>query len=55
MVDLRNIYRPEDMKTHGFAYSCVGRAPTHQPIGLYVAPTRAESLTRALSGLAPGK
>jgi UDPglucose 6-dehydrogenase len=26
VVDLRNIYRPEDMHKHGFAYACVGRA-----------------------------
>jgi UDPglucose 6-dehydrogenase len=25
IVDLRNIYRPEDMKNQGFAYVCVGR------------------------------
>jgi UDPglucose 6-dehydrogenase len=25
MVDLRNVYRPEEMKRHGFAYACVGR------------------------------
>jgi UDPglucose 6-dehydrogenase len=25
VVDLRNIYRPEDMKNQGFAYVCVGR------------------------------
>jgi UDPglucose 6-dehydrogenase len=25
IVDLRNIYRPEDMSKHGFAYSCIGR------------------------------
>jgi len=25
LVDLRNIYRPEEMKRHGFAYACVGR------------------------------
>src|SRR5207244_4663046 len=31
VVDLRNIYRPEDMKKAGFAYACVGRAPTFQP------------------------
>jgi UDPglucose 6-dehydrogenase len=24
VVDLRNIYRPEDMKRHGFTYACVG-------------------------------
>src|ERR1700752_490229 len=23
MVDLRNVYRPEDMKKHGFAYTCI--------------------------------
>jgi UDPglucose 6-dehydrogenase len=26
VVDLRNIYRPEDMHKHGFAYACIGRA-----------------------------
>jgi UDPglucose 6-dehydrogenase len=25
IVDLRNIYRPEEMSKHGFAYSCIGR------------------------------
>jgi UDPglucose 6-dehydrogenase len=25
IVDLRNIYRPEEMTKHGFAYSCIGR------------------------------
>jgi len=28
VVDLRNIYRAEDMNRRGFAYTCVGRAPT---------------------------
>jgi UDPglucose 6-dehydrogenase len=28
IVDLRNIYRPEDMSKHGFAYTCVGRPVT---------------------------
>ena len=27
VVDLRNIYRPEDMAAHGFIYESVGRAP----------------------------
>ncbi len=27
VVDLRNIYHPEDMIRHGFAYACVGRPP----------------------------
>jgi UDPglucose 6-dehydrogenase len=40
MVDLRNIYRPEEMKEHGFTYTCVGRAPTHQPVNVYVPPKR---------------
>jgi UDPglucose 6-dehydrogenase len=26
IVDLRNIYRPEDVQRHGFAYVCVGRS-----------------------------
>jgi UDPglucose 6-dehydrogenase len=38
MVDLRNIYRPEDMKRHGFAYCCVGRAPTHPPVSVALPP-----------------
>ena len=42
MVDLRNVYRPDDMKKHGFAYTCVGRAPTHQPVNVFVANGRAE-------------
>jgi UDPglucose 6-dehydrogenase len=27
MVDLRNVYRPEDMVAHGFTYESVGRSP----------------------------
>jgi UDPglucose 6-dehydrogenase len=34
MVDLRNIYRPEDMKKYGFAYTSIGRLPTRQPVNL---------------------
>jgi UDPglucose 6-dehydrogenase len=49
MVDLRNVYRPDEMKQHGFAYSCVGRVPTHQPLSVYVPTSRTESLTRAPS------
>jgi UDPglucose 6-dehydrogenase len=26
IVDLRNVYRPEEMSRHGFAYACVGRS-----------------------------
>src|ERR1700726_1176612 len=47
VVDLRNVYRPEDMKNAGFAYTCVGRAPTHQPVGLYIPPAPAPSLSRS--------
>jgi UDPglucose 6-dehydrogenase len=27
VVDLRNVYRPEDMAAHGFTYESVGRSP----------------------------
>jgi UDPglucose 6-dehydrogenase len=48
VVDLRNIYRPEEMKKHCFAYTSIGRASTHQPVSVY---TRLDqSLTPALSG-----
>jgi UDPglucose 6-dehydrogenase len=40
IVDLRNIYQPEDMKKAGFVYTCVGRAPTHQPADLHSPPQR---------------
>jgi hypothetical protein len=36
IVDLRNIYSPEEMKKQGFAYACIGRAPTFQPANLLV-------------------
>ena len=49
IVDLRNIYRPEEMKQHGFAYTCVGHAPTHQPVNAYIPPVRADSSAAALS------
>ena len=26
MVDLRNVYRPEDLRSRGFQYSSIGRA-----------------------------
>jgi UDPglucose 6-dehydrogenase len=38
MVDLRNVYRPEDVKKYGFAYTCVGRLPTQQPVNLAAGP-----------------
>jgi len=27
MIDLRNVYRPEDVAAHGFTYDSVGRLP----------------------------
>jgi UDPglucose 6-dehydrogenase len=47
IVDLRNIYRPDDMRKHGFAYTCVGRLPTHQPVPVYSPAIRSESLAQA--------
>jgi UDPglucose 6-dehydrogenase len=49
IVDLRNVYRPEEMKKHGFAYTCVGRAPSHQPINVYIPPARPDAATAALT------
>jgi UDPglucose 6-dehydrogenase len=37
MVDLRNVYGPEDMKKYGFAYISIGRLPTQQPVNLAAA------------------
>jgi UDPglucose 6-dehydrogenase len=45
IVDLRNIYRPEDMKKQGFSYTCIGRAPTHQPVNVFVPSSRARSFS----------
>jgi UDPglucose 6-dehydrogenase len=50
VVDLRNIYRPEDMKRQGFAYVCIGRAPTYQPLNINVPSGRARSLSTAGAG-----
>jgi len=30
VIDLRNIYRPEDMDEHGFLYAGIGRANGHK-------------------------
>jgi UDPglucose 6-dehydrogenase len=27
VIELRNIYHPEEMDRHGFAYACIGRPP----------------------------
>ncbi len=45
IVDLRNIYCPEDMKKRGFAYASVGRAPTFQPASVSI-PDLPRSLSR---------
>jgi UDPglucose 6-dehydrogenase len=47
IVDLRNIYRPEDMQKQGFAYTCVGRATTYPPAKVYVPSSRARLLAAA--------
>jgi UDPglucose 6-dehydrogenase len=49
IIDLRNVYRPEEMKKHGFAYMCVGRAPSHQPVNVYIPTARPDAATAALS------
>jgi UDPglucose 6-dehydrogenase len=41
IVDLRNIYRPEDVEKQGFAYACVGRAPTFRPVHVRIPPVHA--------------
>src|SRR5271167_4236253 len=38
VVDLRNIYRPEDMNRLGFAYACVGRPPVVSTVVEYPSP-----------------
>ena len=45
IVDLRNIYCPEAMKKHGFAYVSIGRAPTFQPASVSI-PGLSRSLSR---------
>jgi len=47
IIDLRNIYHPEDMKERGFAYACVGRSPPFQPVNHYVPSDRQQSLPTA--------
>jgi UDPglucose 6-dehydrogenase len=48
MVDLRNVYHPEDMKKYGFAYASIGRTPPQQPVNVVALPTRPEPLSAAL-------
>jgi UDPglucose 6-dehydrogenase len=49
IIDLRNVYHPEEMKRQGFAYSCVGRSTTFQPVSVYVPPDRRQALSTAES------
>jgi UDPglucose 6-dehydrogenase len=59
VVDLRNIYRADDMRNHGFAYTCVGQTPTFHPVSLYVSPAPSNSIAPTTSSsqensVAPG-
>jgi UDPglucose 6-dehydrogenase len=38
LVDLRNVYRPEDARRHGFTYSSIGRADDDPPAREMAAP-----------------
>ena len=53
IVDLRSIYRPEDMTRHGFAYTCVGRSPSAPAITGEGALVELASLARVRAA-APG-
>jgi UDPglucose 6-dehydrogenase len=49
IVDLRNVYRLEDMSKHGFAYTCVGRPVTKQSYPSDSSLERLMSLAKARS------
>ena len=49
IVDLRNVYRPEEMQRHGFAYACVGRPLDSQS---YAEPAAATSASQKRDGIA---
>jgi UDPglucose 6-dehydrogenase len=53
IIDLRNVYRPEDMERRGFAYTCVGRAGVNQPADAKSAPSRAVAATAAVLSAEP--
>src|SRR5713101_58556 len=38
MIDLRNVYRPDEVIASGFLYQSIGRLPTQQPVNLAGAP-----------------
>jgi UDPglucose 6-dehydrogenase len=46
IVDLRNIYRPEEMSRHGFAYVCVGRPPASSAVPRDASLERLVSIAR---------
>ena len=45
IVDLRNVYRPEELQRHGFAYACVGRQS-------YAGPAAGTSASQKREGIA---
>lgn len=44
MIDLRNVYHPEDMRKYGFTYVSIGRTPIEQPVNVVEIPARILSL-----------
>jgi UDPglucose 6-dehydrogenase len=50
IVDLRNIYRPQDMENQGFAYSCVGRTTASRSVSVAAHPIDSRSLSTAEAG-----
>jgi UDPglucose 6-dehydrogenase len=44
LVDLRNIYRPQDVEKQGFAYACIGRAPTFRPAQIRIPSVASDAL-----------
>jgi UDPglucose 6-dehydrogenase len=47
IVDLRNIYSPDEVEKRGFAYASVGRAPTFRPVSAHMRFSRDRSLSTA--------
>ena len=50
VVDLRNIYRPEEMRNLGFAYTCVGRSSAPAAVDVLASVARPASLQPNNSG-----
>ena len=46
IVDLRNIYQPEEVRRHGFAYACVGRSLAAPSLAAELAPAAPAVLSR---------